>query len=383
MRRAALAVVLALAGCGGGDDKPAATTSTAAKTTKTEVVKAIAQPRGSFNPEAIYKARAPSVVTILALDGDSRNALGRQSSAVGSGFVVDSEGHIATNAHVVTNGGGKEVDRVYVAFADGNRLDAEVVGTDLFADIALLKIDPAKVSDEQLVGLPLGSTAGLTVGDPVAAIGTPFGEEQSLSVGVVSALDRDIESLTRFSIGNAVQTDAAINHGNSGGPLLDADGKVIGVNAQIRSTGGGGEGVGFAIPVETAKRSIEQLREKGRVDYAYIGITSTSLYPQLAKRLGVPVERGAVVDQVTSGSPARSAGIRGARDHTTFQGQLRVPIGSDVVVAIDGKPVNDSDDLSDIISTHEPGETIDVEVVRDGKRRTLQVRLGTRPTRGG
>jgi S1-C subfamily serine protease len=372
-----------LAGCGGGDAKTVTRTVPAAgaPATRTEVVTSIRNGGRTFNPEAIYKARSPGVVTVISRSGDSSNALGREGQAVGSGFVTDAHGYIATNAHVVTTDANRPADEVFVEFGDGNRLPARVVGTDLNADLALLKVDPAELRGgaAALSPLPLGTTEGLQVGDPVAAIGSPFGEQQSLSVGVVSATNRDIKSLTRFTIAGGIQTDAPINHGNSGGPLLDADGKVIGVNSQIRSTGGGGEGVGFAIPVDTVKRSLAQLRAKGRVDYAYVGISSVTLYPQLADRLGIPVDNGAVVDDVNPGSPAQKAGLRGARDHIEFQGQRDIPAGSDVIVAIDGRELQGSVDLSDALARHEPGDRIALEVLRNGRHRTVRVTLAARP----
>jgi S1-C subfamily serine protease len=295
--------------------------------------------------------------------------------------VVDAAGYVATNAHVVTTGSGAEVKQVYVQFGDGNQIAAKIVGTDLDADVALLKIDPSQLRgpNAKVVPLPLGATSELQVGDPVAAIGSPFGEPQSLSVGVVSALNRDIESLTNFTIGNAVQTDAAINHGNSGGPLLDSSGKVVGINSQIRSSSGGGEGVGFAIPVETAKRSIDLLRSTGKVTYAYLGVSSVPLYPQLAEKLGLNVINGALIDQVQNGGPADKAGLRGAKSHITFQGQPGIPVGSDVIVAVDGRDLTKPDDLSDVIGTHRPGDTVDLAIIRDNKRMTVSVKLGARP----
>jgi S1-C subfamily serine protease len=246
--------------------------------------------------------------------------------------------------------------------------------------VALLKIDPSQMKGgAKVVVLPLGATSTLQVGDPVAAIGSPFGEPQSLSVGVVSALNRDIESLTNFAIGNAIQTDAAINHGNSGGPLLDSGGAVVGINSQIRSTSGGGEGVGFAIPVETAKRSIEQLRTGGRVVYAYLGVSSVPLYPQLAERLGLKVIHGALIDQIVPGGPADQAGLRGAKSHITFQGQPNIPVGGDVIVAIDGRNLLKPDDLSEIVAMHRPSDTVTLDVLRDNKQIKVNVKLGKRP----
>lgn len=386
MRRAlACAIALvALAGCGGGGDDESSATSSPARVTQTETTKVeVVKPAGTkgFDPQTIYKREGPGVVTLISLDGGGANLQGRSSEALGSGFVIDAEGYVATNAHVVTSDSGKKAKEVYVQFADGNKLAARIVGTDLDSDVALVKIDPAKLRGPKarIVALPFGSSSELEVGDPVAAIGSPFGEQQSLSTGVVSALNRDIQSLTDFGIGNAIQTDTAINHGNSGGPLLDGSGKVIGINSQIRSTGGGGEGVGFAIPIETVKHSLDQLRSKGRVDYAYLGISSVTLYPQLAERLKIDAISGALVDKVESGGPADEAGVRGAADHITFQGVPRIPVGSDLIIAVDGRKLNQAEDLSDVIGVHRPGEVVKLQVIRNGNRRTINVPLGKRP----
>jgi S1-C subfamily serine protease len=391
-RAAALVAVLALAlaGCAVGGGNKATTTAGTTKTavvqtqtTKVEVLKSSAgRGNATFDPQTIYKSEGPGVVTLIALDGKTVTA--HSSEALGSGFVVDGNGYIATNAHVVTSGNGTKAKQVYVQFSDGNKLPARIIGTDLDSDIALIKIDPGALRGPgaKLVPLPLGSTSEIRVGDPVAAIGSPFGEQQSLSVGVVSALNRDIQSLTRFDIGNAIQTDAAINHGNSGGPLLDGSGKVIGINAQIQSTGGGGEGVGFAIPVETIKHSVDELRTKGRVAYAYLGVSSVTLYPQLAEQLGLKQIDGALLDSVTQGGPAAKAGLRGAKDHMTFQGIPDVPVGSDLIVSVDGHRITKSEDLSTVIGVHAPGETVKVGIVRAGKQQTISVRLAKRPERG-
>jgi S1-C subfamily serine protease len=380
--------MLALSACGGGGSKSSSTAqatssssqTTAAEPTATTRAPARAEAAG-FSPESVYKARSAGVVTIIAESGQSA-AAGPQGASLGSGFVIDATGNIATNAHVVTNDTGTPLGAVFVEFWDGNRVAARIVGTDLNSDVALVKINPGDLRGPgaKLDVVPLGSTESLLVGDPVAAIGSPFGEQQSLSVGVVSALHRHIESLTRFPIGNAVQTDAAINHGNSGGPLLDAKGFVIGINSQIRSTSGGGEGVGFAIPVETAKRSLDQLRAKGSVEYAYLGVSAIPVWPQLAERLHAPVLSGALVDQVQPGSPAQKAGVRGARSHITFQGQPGVPAGADIIVAVNGTKLNQVIDLSDVISRFKPGDKVKLDVVRNGTTQTIEVTLGSRPS---
>jgi S1-C subfamily serine protease len=308
--------------------------------------------------------------------------IARSPEALGTGFVLDGKGYVATNAHVVRGSPPdlEEPKAVYVEFADGNRAEARVVGDDLFSDISLLKVDPRGLT---LTPLRLGSTRDLEVGEPVAAIGSPFGEEQSLSVGVVSALHRSIDSLTNFNIGDAIQTDAAINHGNSGGPLLDQDGEVIGVNSQIQSTGGGGEGVGFAVPVETVRRSLAQLRRPPHeVRYAYLGVTTQDLWPQLARRLGLPVGRGALVVKAEPDGPARDAGVSsGDGERIVFQAQPGIPTGGDVIVGIDGRPVRDSDAVGRAVARLRPGDRVRLELLRGSRRRTVTVVLGVRPDR--
>jgi S1-C subfamily serine protease len=330
--------------------------------------------RGPFDARRIYRALAPGVVTVLAESDEG--VLGEQRG-IGSGFVLDGQGHVATNAHVIrTNPPALDpVETVYVEFADGNRVEAEVVGDDLFSDVALLKIEPRGLT---LTPLELGRSSDLTVGEPVAAIGSPFGERQSLSVGVISALDRSIESLTSFKTEDAIQTDAAINHGNSGGPLIGRDGRVIGINAQIESTGGGGEGVGFAVSVDVVRRSLAQLREDGDVDYAFAGITSQDLYPQLARRLGFGAGRGALVRSVQDGGPADDAGIEAGDRRVEFQGERGIPIGGDAIVGIDGRPVRGSSDVAEAIGRLRPGQRVRFEVMRGGERREVEVELGAR-----
>jgi S1-C subfamily serine protease len=383
-RAAALAAALALtaAGCdSGGDGDENAGAPREVTTTRVQVVEGIGR-KGGFDAGEIYERLSPGVVTITSVFEGGTNPLEDQGEAgQGSGFVLDGQGYIATNAHVVTAeqlSGTKRAEEIYVAFLDGNRVSAEIVGTDPNADVALLKVDPEGL---KLTPLRLGVPETIEVGEPVAAIGSPFGEQQSqsLSVGVVSALDRSIQSLTRFQIGNAIQTDAAINPGNSGGPLIDARGRVIGINAQIRSRSGGGEGVGFAVPVDAVRRSLQELRRHGRVDYGYLGVGSLVLYPQLAERLDLNVGGGALVQDVEDGSPAEDAGIQAGDDQITFQGGP-VPTGGDVIVAVDGKPLTLHSDLADVISSMSAGDKVRLQLLRDGKRRTVEVTLGRRPS---
>jgi S1-C subfamily serine protease len=382
-RAAALAAALALAAAGcdsGGDGDENAGAPRKVTTTRVQVVEGIGK-KGGFDAGQIYERLSPGVVTITSLFEGGNNPLeDRGEAGQGSGFVLDGHGYIATNAHVVTAedlSGTKRAKEIYVAFLDGNRVSAEVIGTDPNADVALLKVDPEGL---KLTPLRLGVPETIEVGEPVAAIGSPFGEQQSqsLSVGVVSALDRSIQSLTRFEIGNAIQTDAAINPGNSGGPLIDARGRVIGINAQIRSRSGGGEGVGFAVPVDAVRRSLHELRRHGRVDYGYLGVGSLVLYPQLAGRLDLNVGAGALVQEVEDGSPAEDADIQAGDDQITFQGGP-VRTGGDVIVAVDGRPLTLHSDLADVISSMSAGDKVRLQLLRDGKRRTVKVTLGRRP----
>ena len=375
------AIGLVAAGCDSDDDE-SGSAPREVTTTRVEVVEGLGS-EGGFDPDQIYERLAPGVVTIISVFEGGATLLDEDGEGgQGSGFVLDSQGYIATNAHVVTTGedsGSGRAEEVFVEFADGNRVPATVVGDDPNADVALLKIDPAGL---ELTPLRLGDSAGLDVGEPVAAIGSPFGERQSLSVGVISAVDRNIESLTRFQIGNAIQTDAAINPGNSGGPLLDARGRVIGVNAQIKSESGGGEGVGFAIPVDTVARSLRELRQHGRVEYGYLGVRALALWPQLAERLDLDVRNGALLDQVEPDSPAEDAGLRGSEDEIEFQA-TPVPIGGDVILSVNGRRLTRTDDLADVISAMSAGQRVELDVLRDGKRRTIDVELGKRPADSG
>jgi S1-C subfamily serine protease len=384
LRRACAVIAAGLAlgpaACGGGGGK--AEGPRKVETTKVNVVEHIGK-SGSFDPGEIYRRLSPGVVTVISLFGGgsilSRDGGGEGGQ--GSGFVLNGEGYVATNAHVVTTGKAPKTHKakqVYVEFSDGNRVKAKIIGADPNADVGLLKVDPRGLS---LTPLKLGASHGLKVGEPVAAIGSPFGEQQSLSVGVISALNRNIESLTAFQIGNAIQTDAAINPGNSGGPLLDGKGRVLGINAQIRSTSGGGEGVGYAIPVDAVRRSLRELRVKGQVEYGYLGVTSRSLYPQLADRLGVDVRDGALIIDVQGGSPADDAGLKAGDHKIDFEGESGIPEGGDVIVAVDGRKLSRSDDLADVISAKSAGDEVTLDVVRGHDHRTVKVKLGKRPNK--
>ena len=368
-------VVLAVSGCGSSDSNGGVKT---VERTRVQVVEGLG--KNGFQPAAIYQKLSPGVVTITSIFGGQSlgDVLGGGSAGQGSGFVLDGRGYVATNAHVITNGTGNKITRakeVYVQFSDGNQVPAKIVGFDPNADVGVVKVDPQGLD---LVPLSLGHTGTVQVGDPVAAIGSPFGEENSLSVGVVSAKNRTIEALTDFSIGDAIQTDAAINRGNSGGPLLDAHGRVIGINSQIRSSGGGSVGVGFAVSKDTIRNSIEQIRKDGKARYAYIGVTSQPLYPQLAAKLGLPVPDGALVSDVVNGGPADKAGLRGGDKEIRFQASL-VKVGGDVITKVDGKPITRTDDFSKQITRYHPGDHVTLEIYRGGAKRTAEVTLSERP----
>ncbi|HET6601294.1 MAG TPA: trypsin-like peptidase domain-containing protein [Gaiella sp.] len=337
------------------------------------------RPGTAFDPEALYAARAPGVVTIYA-------NLGLDGTAQGSGFVVDRDGVILTNAHVITNAAEARTNvqgarAVYVEFADGERVGGRVVGWDLFSDVGVIRVKPAH---HPLDPVPLGESATVVVGEPVAAIGSPFGKQSSLTVGVVSATGRSIDSLAAggFAVSNAIQTDAPINRGNSGGPLFDADGRVIGINAQIESTSGTNEGVGFAIPIDLARRSLEQLLRTGKVSYAYIGVSTQDVTPGIAQAFGLGADRGALVTRVEDGSPAGLAGLHGGSRTEAFNGQ-DITLGGDLIVAIAGTKVDDADDVSRLVTTTlRPGQTVTFTVLRGKKRMSIPVTLGNRPASG-
>jgi S1-C subfamily serine protease len=357
-----------LAGCGGSS--PAASVS--------------GRNLDGLNATTVYDRDAPGVVTVISVFPGVAGG----ETLQGSGFVITGHGEIVTNAHVVSTPAGGVLHRasaVYVQFADGNEVPARIVGTDPNSDVALLKINPAGLP---LRPLTLGSSASLAVGAPVAALGSPFGEAGSMSVGVISATNRAIQSLNgtnaqnTFSIPGAIQTDAAINHGNSGGPLVNAGGAVIGIDTQIATSTGGGEGVGFAVPVDTVKRSVAELQARGAVAYAYIGVSSVDLFPQLGRRLHLGVTHGAYLQSVAPGGPAARAGLRGGTTKFEFDA-AQYMIGGDVITKVNGRPLTLGHDLTDAIALLNPGEVVTLEVWRGGVGHEVKLTLGTRPSSGG
>jgi 2-alkenal reductase len=345
-------------------------------------------PGKGFDPARIFSERSPGVVTIFAYFGDPTSETTTVSQ--GSGFVISPKGYVLTNSHVITNAGEgaarvEAAETLYVEYADGDREEATIVGWDLYDDVGLIKI---KNPVHKLTPVPLGSSRSVIVGQPVAAIGSPLGNENSLSVGVVSAVHRSIDAITvdLYRVIDAIQTDAPITHGNSGGPLFDARGRVIGINAQIRSVQGRGNdsGIGFAIPIDAAKRSVQQLIDKGRVTYAFVGIRTDDLTPTLARALGYKIQRGALIVKVDAGTPAAQAGLRAGDREVEALGLRELVTGGDVIVAINGTPVRSADDVVRIVSfSLQPGDVAAFTIVRDGKRRRVAVKLAERQLPSG
>ncbi len=294
----------------------------------------------------------------------------QSSEATGSGFLIDNDGHILTNAHVVE--GAKSVT---VQLGSGSEQNAQVVGSDPSSDIALLKVD----NTEGASPLPLGDSARVQVGDPVVAIGNPFALDRTVTSGIVSALQRQIQAPNGFSISDVIQTDAAINPGNSGGPLINADGQVIGINSQIESQSGGNVGIGFAVPIKTAADVVSQLENGGQVHQAYLGISGGDITPEIAHALNLPVTQGVLIERVLSGGPASDAGIKGATGQATIAGQT-FPVGGDIITKVDGKPISGMDDVVSDVNDHKPGDEITLTIFSGGQQKDVTVKLGDRPS---
>jgi len=335
--------------------------------------------RESIN--SIYRASAPGVVHIetttrVAQQDDPffGNPFGAAQTqrALGSGFVLDKAGHIVTNFHVV-----RGATAIQVSFSNNERFKAKLVGVDPSTDIAVLQVE---VKARALKALPLGNSDGVRIGDQVIAIGNPFGLDRSVTAGIVSAVQRRIEAPNRLSISHVIQTDAALNHGNSGGPLLNAQGEVVGVNAQIETGGAsqGNVGIGFAIPINTVKDVVAELIKHGDVEHAFLGIEGKSLTPSIARLFHLPVSSGVIVATVRQGSGAAGAGLKAATSEVTVEGESW-PAGGDVIVKLDGEPVPTVERLVDLIASKQPGDKIDVEVVRESSHHTLTVKLGRQP----
>jgi S1-C subfamily serine protease len=294
----------------------------------------------------------------------------QQSEATGSGFVIDSSGHILTNNHVVSG-----ASKVTVKIGNSTQ-DAKVVGSDPSSDVALLQVS----NTDGLHPLQLGNSSSVQVGDPVVAIGNPFGLDNTVTSGIVSALQREINAPNGFSISDVIQTDAAINPGNSGGPLLDSDGRVIGINSQIETGGGQGSvGIGFAVPIDTASDVVHQLISTGQVKRAFLGVSGADVTPALAKALNLPIDHGALVQQAYQGGPAQRAGLQGGTSQATVGGQ-QVALGGDIIVKVNGKDIQGMDDVVSAVNNAKPGDTLTLGILRGGKPQDIKVTLGDRPT---
>ncbi|MGN6217652.1 MAG: S1C family serine protease [Solirubrobacterales bacterium] len=294
-------------------------------------------------------------------------------TATGSGFVIDGEGHILTNNHVIEG-----AEKVTVKLGESERTyTAKIVGADPGTDIALLQVNaPAK----ELHPLTLGHSSEVEVGDPVVAIGNPFGLDRTVTSGIVSALQRQIQAPNGFSINHVIQTDAAINPGNSGGPLINAQGEVIGINSQI-ATGGNGNGnvgIGFAIPIDTVRAEIHDLETKGEVEHAFLGISGGTITPELAKALNLPVDEGVLIQTIVNGGPADKAGLKGGHTSATING-AEVRLGGDIITEVNGKKVTTMEELAEEISNSKPGEEIELTVFSGGQEKTANVTLGRQP----
>jgi S1-C subfamily serine protease len=316
----------------------------------------------------IYKQAAPSVANILTRTVEYDFFFNPVPvEGAGSGFLIDNDGHILTNYHVVQG-----AQTIQVTFGDHSTYKARFIGADPVNDIALIQID---AKGRRLAPLPLGDSRKLQVGQRVLAIGNPFGFQSTLTTGVVSALGRTVQTGENTFIDDAIQTDAAINRGNSGGPLLDSRGEVIGINSAIYSPSGTAAGIGFAIPIATARRVAEDLIEHGRVLRATLGAEGRTLWPDLAQALGLQVERGVLVESVSPGGPAAKAGIHGG-NRVVLAGLRELRIGGDVIVGVNGQEVNSQSDLNLLLNRARPGETVTLTILRGGRRMEVRVVLG-------
>jgi S1-C subfamily serine protease len=378
----ALVLVIALITGVGGSDKTTTVYQQAPLSAQTES----ASGESSTTPKAltasdIYTRDAPGVVFVRAqVVGQSTSPFGypqqQQGEATGSGFVIDADGDILTNAHVIDG-----AVKVTVQFDNDRTVDAKVVGKDVSSDIALLKVNPDGLD---LRPLALGSSTALKVGDPVLAIGNPYGLDRTLTTGVVSAKQREIQAPNGFTIRNVVQTDAAINPGNSGGPLLDATGRVVGINSQIATgaSGGGNVGIGFAVPIETAQQVLPALKKGETVKRAYLGVSARTIDGSLAGA-GLPVRQGALIQTVEQGSAAAKAGLHAGSISAQLPTGESVQLGGDIITKIDDTPVATSDDVATAIGDKEPGDKVTITYLRDGKSHTTTATLGNRPDSTG
>ncbi len=329
-----------------------------------------------LTPERIYRQDAPGVVQITATSvSQTTDPFNLQPStqtqeSLGSGFVIDKAGHIVTNYHVVQG-----ASKVQVSFSSQDQLTATVVGTDPSTDTAVLKVD---AHARAFTPLPLGDSDAVVVGDPVYAIGNPFGFTRTLTSGLVSAVQRQIEAPNTLAIDHAIQTDAAINHGNSGGPLIDVAGRVIGVTSQISTGNTGGQGsvgIGFAIPINTVRNVAAQIITSGKAEHALLGVSTFPITSQLAQLFKLPTEQGMLVQTIQKGSGADKAGLKAGKTKVIVGG-VSYAIGGDIITKLDGTPTTTYEQLRDAVADKRPGDKVKVEIYRNGSKKTVTVTLG-------
>jgi serine protease Do len=327
--------------------------------------------------EAVQKSR-PSVVSISSekkAASSSRWPFSAEESqrprvsGMGTGVILDGRGYILTNHHVVD-----KVQGIEVHLLDGSSYPARLLQFDEVMDLAIIKVD----SGQPLPAITIGTSSDLMVGEEVITIGNAFGYENTVSVGIISALNRNVTLSDEQVYRNLIQTDACINPGNSGGPLIDGAGEVIGINSQIESQSGGNEGVGFAVPIKTAADVASQLENGGQVHQAYLGISGGDITPEIAHALNLPVTQGVLIERVLSGGPADDAGIKGATGQATISGQT-FPVGGDIITKVDGKPISGMDDVVSAVNDHKPGDEITLTIFSGGQQKDVTVKLGDRP----
>ncbi len=337
---------------------------------------------GDLTAGDIYDQVSPAVVHVTASITVADGFFGMQKGeSSGSGFVIDKEGHIVTNAHVVD--GAEDEGGVKVSFSDDSEYDAVVVGRDVSTDLAVLKVDVEKNKLEKaLKPVVVADSTEVKVGDSVVAIGNPFNLDRTLTSGVVSALQREIRAQNNFKIDDVIQTDAAVNPGNSGGPLLNMRGEVIGVNSQIESRSGGNDSIAFAVPSNTVKRVVDDLVESGKVEYEWLGVTGTDIDKTVADIVSLPTDEGVLVADVVDGSPADEAGLEGGDQEVTINGYT-YPLGGDVIVKFDGKKVETMRELADLVGEHKPGEKVEIIYYRGKSKKSVDVKLATRDNETG
>jgi S1-C subfamily serine protease len=332
-------------------------------------------------PEQIYQGLSAGVVMVqsdFATSGTDVFGQPQSGQALGTGFVVDGSGYILTNAHVVEENGQK-ANSVSVVFNKGDgktqQVKGEIVGIDTGSDVAVIKVDPSGVD---LKPLPLGDSDQVNVGEQVVAIGNPLGYDFSITSGIVSAVGRSLKAPNGQTIPNGIQTDAAINPGNSGGPLIDSTGHVIGINEQIATESGGNQGLGFAVPINTAIRSLDQLKKGGTVQYAWLGVGLQTVTPEVAKAANLTAQSGALIETVYPDSPAAKAGLKGGNKTVTV-GSEQLNVGGDVITAIDGQTIATRDELVGLLAEKQPGDKVTLTIERGGKTQTVTAALAVRP----